>query len=228
MTQGPASSSVHFRNLTKSFADGQGGRRSILKNCTHTFEAGKVHLIFGRSGSGKSTLLNLVAAIDQPDSGELSVGDTLITQASEKERTNFRRMNLGFVFQYFHLLPELTVYENCLLPLELTGKVSDARVQSWLGRLGLQERADDFPDVLSGGEQQRVGLIRALIHAPRILLADEPTGNLDQTNAELVMNLIREMCHETGATALVVSHDRGGKIYADHAWELTSSGLNEI
>ncbi len=165
--------------------------------------------ILGPSGSGKSTLLNLVSGIDLADAGSVRVGDVDIGRLSERDRTLFRRDHVGFVFQFFNLMPTLTVMENLLLPLELTG-VSDGRRQAaeLLDAVELGSRADAFPDRLSGGEQQRVAIARALIHGPDLLLADEPTGNLDQDTGEIVVRLLDYLVRESGTTLVVVTHSR--------------------
>ena len=218
--------SVRFLKVFRSFPDGFGGERHVLKDLHFTLEGGRTHLILGRSGTGKSTLLNLIAGIDQPDRGQILIGDVDLAQMGETGRTAFRRAKLGFVFQFFHLLPELTVRENCALPLELNRLPNtDQKVDEWLRRFDLLSRADDFPDQLSGGEQQRVGLVRAVIHRPSLILADEPTGNLDEANSKTVMKIIQDLVRSTGTTAIVVSHDTSCREFADQTWQLRSDGI---
>jgi putative ABC transport system ATP-binding protein len=167
--------------------------------------------ILGPSGSGKSTLLNLISGIDRPDSGSVKIAGVDVTALSEVERTRFRRKHVGFVFQFFNLLPTLTVLENLLLPLELKGSVNGAdreRARALLERVGLAERLDTFPDRLSGGEQQRVALARALVHDPALVLADEPTGNLDEDMAAQVTDLLIDLAEAERRTMVVVTHSR--------------------
>jgi putative ABC transport system ATP-binding protein len=167
--------------------------------------------VLGPSGSGKSTLLNLVSGIDLPDDGVVRIGGVDLTALSEHERTLFRRRHLGFVFQFFNLLPTLTVMENLLLPLELKGTVGadeEDRAERLLEAVGLASRAEAFPDRLSGGEQQRVAVARALVHEPTLVLADEPTGNLDEDTAQLVADLLGRLVGDRSHTLLVVTHSR--------------------
>jgi len=173
--------------------------------------AGERVAILGPSGSGKSTLLNLVSGIDLPDEGTVRIGGTDLTALSEHERTLFRRHRVGFVFQSYNLLPTLTVLENLLLPVELKGAVlprDEARAAELLARVGLEDRADAFPDRLSGGEQQRVALARALVHEPTLVLADEPTGNLDEDTGRRVADLLDELVVAHRRTLVVVTHSR--------------------
>ena len=172
-------------------------------------EAGETVALLGSSGSGKSTLLNIISGLTSSDSGKVEVAGTDLATLSQKERTLFRREKIGFVFQFFHLIPTLTVEENLRLPLQLNGMDDNEgaqRVQELLARVGLESRASTFPDRLSGGEQQRVAVCRALVHSPPVILADEPTGNLDGQTADDVLNLILELAKENGATLLVVTH----------------------
>lgn len=183
----------------------------MLHAATATIEAGERVAILGPSGCGKSTLLNLISGIDLPDSGSVRIGDLDVTSMKERERTLFRRDHVGFVFQFFNLLPTLTVLENLLLPAELTGGVSPSD-QQWarelLARVGLAEREGTFPDRLSGGEQQRVAIARALVHRPGLVLADEPTGNLDQDTGQHVAALLDELVSSQKSTLVVVTHSQ--------------------
>jgi len=189
----------------------EGGRsHAVLDGASAQIRAGARIAILGPSGSGKSTLLNLLSGIDLPDSGTILIDGVDIGALSERERTLFRRENVGFVFQFFNLLPTLTVLENLLLPLELTGVAAGgARAMQLLTAVDLAERADSFPDRLSGGEQQRVAIARALVHRPGLLLADEPTGNLDEETGSRVVQLLEDLVADAGATLLVVTHSRG-------------------
>jgi len=201
---------VVIRHLCKSYREGAHDRW-VFRDASLDVARGECVAILGRSGSGKSTLLNLVSGIDLPDGGEIRVGEHSVTGMGEPARTLFRRREVGFVFQFFNLIPTLSVAENLLLPLELNRVATDdarARVTHWLAALDLADRAGSFPDVLSGGEQQRVALARALIHRPSLLLADEPTGNLDADTAERVLDTLFESARQTGASLLMATHSR--------------------
>jgi putative ABC transport system ATP-binding protein len=169
--------------------------------------AGQSMALVGASGSGKSTLLNLVSAVDRPTSGRVEVCGIDLAEASEAEMLSLRRGCIGLVFQAFHLVPHLTVTENVALPLALDGKRDDDRVAGLLDRVGLGHRRRHYPSELSGGEQQRTALARALVHRPRVLVADEPTGNLDSRTGEAVLALIEELQREEGAALLLATHD---------------------
>ena len=197
---------LRLDDLTRTFREGD-AERAVLKGVTATVPAGAFAALYGRSGSGKSTLLNLIAGLDVPTSGRVWLGDAELTAMGEAERTRLRRTRLGFVFQAFNLIPTLTVAENVALPLELAGRRDPARVADLLSAVGLADRADAFPDRLSGGEQQRVAVARALAHAPELVLADEPTGNLDGATAARVLDLLAGLARDDGRTLLVVTHD---------------------
>jgi putative ABC transport system ATP-binding protein len=206
----PRGPRVELVGLHKSYHEGD-RRHAVLSGADAVVGAGERVALLGPSGSGKSTLLNLVSGIDLPDSGSVLIGDVDVTALSEHERTLFRRVHVGFVFQFFNLLPTLTVLENLLLPLELTGGIGAegrARAIELLERVGLADRTETFPDRLSGGEQQRVALARALVHDPGLVLADEPTGNLDQDTGERVAALLDELVTGHGGTMFVVTHSR--------------------
>jgi putative ABC transport system ATP-binding protein len=208
---------VVARGLTRRFREGE-RVHTVLDGADLDMERGRFTVLLGPSGSGKSTVLNLVSGIDEPDAGTVEVDGVLLTDLPERERTLFRRRHIGFVFQFFNLLPTLTVEENLLLPLELKGKVGDAeraRARSLLDRVGLPDRAESFPDRLSGGEQQRVALARALVHDPLLVLADEPTGNLDPDTGERVLDVLEELVRDSGTTLLAVTHSRAVARRAD-------------
>lgn len=213
MTAGPA---IEVRGVRKGYREGDEDH-VVLDGVDVTVEAGRRVAVLGPSGSGKSTLLNLLSGIDLPDAGTVRVGGVELTALSERERTVFRRERLGFVFQFFNLIPTLTVLENLLLPLELAApggrqlKGRDAeralvRATELLERVGLADRAETFPDRLSGGEQQRVAVARAVVHRPRVVLADEPTGNLDEETGERVVALLDDLVTREGTTLVVVTH----------------------
>jgi putative ABC transport system ATP-binding protein len=195
-------------DLRKRYREGE-QLHTVLDGASARIAAGERVAVLGPSGSGKSTLLNLISGIDLPDSGTVRVGDLDLTALGERERTLFRRERVGFVFQFFNLLPTLTVLENLLLPMELAGRANaagEARARELLERVGLAARADAFPDRLSGGEQQRVAIARAIAHEPDLLLADEPTGNLDEDMGAAVAELLDELVSAQGGTLVVVTH----------------------
>jgi putative ABC transport system ATP-binding protein len=199
---------IKIEDLSKSYIDAE-VRRDVLCNVDLSVNQGEFLAIQGRSGSGKTTLLNLIAGIDDPDSGEISIDGISIHQLNGKERANFRRDHIGFVFQFFNLLPTLTVIENVSLPAELGYVAQSAATDmafTLLEKVGLADRKDDFPDQLSGGEQQRVAIARAIIQKPRVLLADEPTGNLDSGMGDQVLGLLMEMTRPSDLTLILVTH----------------------
>ena len=218
---------VRLDNVTKTYAEGS-ETRVVLQGASATFEEGRFVAIRGRSGSGKSTLLNLIAGIDLPTSGDIYIGGICVTRLSPRDRTLFRRDNLGFVFQFFNLIPTLTVLENVRLPAELAGRDGASLERSAMGLLeqvGLADRRNDFPDRLSGGEQQRVAIARALAQDPRLVLADEPTGNLDERTGDAVMNLLDAMTRRRGKTLLLVTHSRQVANMADAVLEMHAGSL---
>jgi putative ABC transport system ATP-binding protein len=214
---------VQIRNLTKHYDEG-GQSRKVLDNVNLEIEEGEFFVMLGKSGSGKSTLLNLISAIDHVDSGQIIIGDTDITALNEKQQTLFRRDKIGIIFQFFNLIPTLTVLENITLPGELRGdnrRSVEGRGRALLERVGLIDRAETYPDRLSGGEQQRVAIARALAHEPRLVLADEPTGNLDEDTGQTVLKLLLELTRDAGKTLVMATHnpeilpfaDRVGRIH---------------
>jgi putative ABC transport system ATP-binding protein len=199
---------VRFDRVSKDYSEGA-ELRHVLKDAELTIEEGEFVAIRGRSGSGKSTVLNLVAGIDQPTRGEVIVGGASLGRLSPRERTLFRRDQIGFVFQFFNLIPTLSVLENVLLPAELAGVVgARERALELLQLVGLADRPRAFPDRLSGGEQQRVAIARALVCHPRLVLADEPTGNLDDATGAAVMELALSATRRAGRTLLLATHSR--------------------
>lgn len=199
---------IELRKLTRHFP-AQGGRRRVLDDVEAVIERGEFVVLVGRSGSGKSTLLNLVGGLDRPSSGDVVLGGQSLSALGEDALALLRRRQVGYMFQFFNLIPTLTVAENLRLPLELIelghNEAGD-RVRHWLEAVGLDGRDQDFPDELSGGEQQRVALARALIHEPGLLLADEPTGNLDLVTARDMLSLLDDLCRQTGTTLLMATH----------------------
>ena len=201
---------LELKGLTRRYREGD-REHTILHDAGAVVEKGDFVALLGPSGSGKSTLLNLVSGIDAPDGGEVRVDGASLTGMSERDRTLFRRRHIGFVFQFYNLLPTLTVEENLLLPLELKGKIGGEerrRARSLLEEVGLAGREASFPDRLSGGEQQRIAVARAVIHRPLLVLADEPTGNLDAAAEDRVLDLLEGLTSSAGTTLLVVTHSR--------------------
>jgi putative ABC transport system ATP-binding protein len=179
----------------------------VLDGITFDLEPGGFLALLGPSGSGKTTLLGLLAGLDQPTAGRVRLDGQDLARLSEDERARLRRDKIGFVFQSFHLIATLTARENVEVPLELRGEDGRARADALLTRVGLADRGHHYPAELSGGEQQRVALARAFVHGPRVLFADEPTGNLDGANGALVIDLLSELNRETGTTLVLVTHD---------------------
>jgi putative ABC transport system ATP-binding protein len=218
---------LRFHNLSKSYLEGD-VRRVVLQNAHAEFQSGEITAILGKSGSGKSTLLNLISGIDAPDSGQVWVDGQDLTTLSERDRTLFRRARIGFVFQFFNLIPTLTVGENVSLPLELNRMPrlhTREKAQQLLEGVGLLDRWDTFPEKLSGGEQQRVALARALVHDPLLILADEPTGNLDEETGAQMMALLARLTREQNGTLLIVTHSPEVTSHADHVLRLSHGQL---
>jgi putative ABC transport system ATP-binding protein len=220
---------VRLQQVTKKYQEAS-KNRTILNHIEVSFYEGEFAVILGKSGSGKSTLLNVISGIDEPDSGDIWVGDRLVTQLNERDRTLFRRDHLGIVFQFFNLIPTLTVLENIVLPYELRGasrKEGEQKARHLLERVGLPDRAASFPDKLSGGEQQRVAIARALVHKPLVILADEPTGNLDGDTGEAVLRLLIELTRDAGRTLIMVTHNMDVVPLADRVFRLHDGHLLE-
>jgi putative ABC transport system ATP-binding protein len=193
-------------NLTQTYLSG-GRSLTVLNDITFSLEQGGFLAIVGPSGSGKTTLLGLLAGLDRPSSGRVVLDGEDLGGMDEDQRARMRAEKVGFVFQSFQLIPTLTAQENVQVPLELRGEPAEARAQELLGRVGLGERGHHYPAQLSGGEQQRVALARAFSTRPRILFADEPTGNLDAKTGDTVVQLMRALNEELGTTLVLVTHD---------------------
>jgi putative ABC transport system ATP-binding protein len=207
-------------DLTKAY-----GGRAVLAHLSHRFAAGEFVAVMGESGVGKSTLLNLIAGLDAPDSGQVVVDGVPISGLDDDAATRLRRSRMGFIFQAFHVLPHLTLEQNVALPLLLNGTVDTGRARAMLDAVGLRGRGHDFPRQLSGGELQRVAIARALVHRPALLLADEPTGNLDPETAGAILQLLRDEIRQSGAGAIMVTHSHAAAAMADRILVLTRSGL---
>ncbi|GIK54677.1 MAG: ABC transporter ATP-binding protein [Chloroflexi bacterium] len=222
---------ICLENLSKDFQEGD-RLRQVLQAVNVQFYEGEFAVLLGKSGSGKSTLLNLICGIEKPSHGRVTIHHTAITDLNERQRTLFRRDHIGFVFQFFNLIPTLTVLENVTLPQELAGRNGRAATQSaltLLEQVGLADRQHTFPDKLSGGEQQRVAIARALAHNPLLVLADEPTGNLDEETGEMVMALLLKLTRDAGKTLIMATHNPeivplADRVYRVHEGEVEVMG----
>jgi putative ABC transport system ATP-binding protein len=220
---------LSVKQLCRSFREGNREHR-VLERAEAEFASGEVAAVIGRSGSGKSTLLNLISGIDRPDGGSVVIDGQEVTALGEPHLTLFRRKHIGFVYQFFNLVPTLDVEENVRLVLELNGvRGAEARERSAavLEEVGLGHRARSAVDTLSGGEQQRVAIARALVHRPPVLLADEPTGNLDEETSRQVLPVLLSLARQRGATLLIVTHDAALARSADRVLELKDGRLQE-
>jgi putative ABC transport system ATP-binding protein len=229
INQDPNNVFLQLRNLTRIYQEGDVAR-AVLSAVNGEILRGEVVALLGRSGSGKSTLLNLIAGIDAPTQGEVVIDGRAISQLDERARTLFRRRHIGFIYQFFNLVPTLTVEENLLLPLELNGWDPEAgrnRARRLLEAVGLSDRGSSFPDCLSGGEQQRVAVARALVHEPALVLADEPTGNLDAENGLQILELLHNLVHNQGCTLILVTHSKAVAARADRVLCLQRGQLLE-
>ena len=217
---------IKLENVSKGFSEGKMFHK-ILTGVNLKINKGEIIILYGKSGSGKSTLLNLLGGIDLPDEGNIYFEDINVTGLSEKERTLFRRKRIGFIFQFFNLIPTLTVAENLKLPLELNS-IPFTRVKELLDEVGLSERMNAYPDVLSGGEQQRVAIARALIHNPDFILADEPTGNLDFDTSKQIVELIDRIVKQQGKTMIMATHSKDVMGLADRVLTLKDGKFEEM
>jgi putative ABC transport system ATP-binding protein len=218
---------VHISGLSKHYDEGERSRL-VLDNVSLDILPGEFFVLLGKSGSGKSTLLNLMSAIDRPDRGQIVIADTDLSHLDDRGQTLFRRDKIGIVFQFFNLIPTLTVLENITLPGELRGEKRadvERRGRALLERVGLAARSEAFPDRLSGGEQQRVAIARALANEPALVLADEPTGNLDEETGQNVLNLLLELTRDAGKTLIMATHNPEIIPYADRVCRIHDGKL---
>ncbi len=227
MGHGQNSLIIRMQEVDKSYRMGN-VQVSILEGASLDVSQGKLVVVFGVSGTGKTTLLNLIGALDRPDAGSIRVDGEEISSLTETGRTEFRRRKLGFVFQFYNLLPTLSAMENVVSAVELldlTRREIEERSLEYLHRVGLADKAGKYPDQLSGGEQQRVAIARALAKQPRVLLADEPTGNLDQQTSLRITKLFQEMNRSTGTTMIVVTHNPQIKEIADEVVSIAQHSI---
>lgn len=197
---------VVVKGVNKNFQQGK-KHISVLNDVNLEIQSGEIIALLGKSGSGKTTMLSLLAGLDRPDQGSIEVDGVDLTKLSEEALCEFRAKTLGIVFQQFHLIPHLTAFENVLLSFEINGKEDKDSAMKWLEMVGLKERADHYPSMLSGGEQQRVAMARALSFGPPLLLADEPTGNLDVETGKSIVDILFKMVREKKTTMILVTHD---------------------
>ena len=219
--------SVVVRSVTKTYRRGQ-RRVTALRDVSFALSQGELALLVGPSGSGKTTLLNLIAALDRPDCGEIIIGGSAVTGMSRSAAASYRNERVGFIFQSYNLLPQLTALDNILVPMLPQRQADPGRAQELLDAVGLGDRARHRPSELSGGEQQRVAIARALVNDPALILADEPVGNLDDDNAHKIAKLLASACRERGRTLILVTHDRNLIHPVDHVFDMRAGSLNSI
>ena len=201
---------IKLENVEKYY-----GGHKVLKGINLIIQKGEFISVMGSSGSGKSTLLNLIGGMDRPEKGSVIVNGENISVFTDEKLTLYRRTEIGFIFQFFNLLPNITVFENISMPLLLNGSEDREKVFQYMKRINLDGKEDKYPYQLSGGEQQRVAIARALIHEPEIILADEPTGSLDSETGGKIMDLVRELTEEMNKTVILVTHESYIAEYAD-------------
>lgn len=218
---------VKVVNVTKIYDSGV--KVTALSGVNFELQKGELVAVIGDSGSGKSTLLHLLAGVDQPTSGEIYIQDKNITKLDQEALTIFRRRNIGVIYQFFNLIPNITVRKNILLPVLLDGKrVDDKFLEELIGTLGIEDKLDRYPKELSGGEQQRVAIARSLMTRPAMILADEPTGNLDRRNSEEIISLFRLVNQRFLSTILIITHDEKVANACDKVYEMVDGRLYEM
>ncbi|MBA3564202.1 MAG: ABC transporter ATP-binding protein [Gammaproteobacteria bacterium] len=228
MSSPPPAAELH--QVVKHYEE-HGQRQVVLAGIDMVVHRGEMVAVVGRSGSGKSTLLNLIGALDEPSAGEIFIAGSSLNRLDETGRARLRRERIGFIFQFFNLIPTLTIAENLRLPLELNklgAAAASDRAASWLDAIGLGHRAASFPETLSGGEQQRVAVVRALLHEPPLLLADEPTGNLDADTAASVLELLERLCRDSNSTLIIATHSNEQASRCDRLFHIDHGFLTEV
>jgi putative ABC transport system ATP-binding protein len=218
---------ISLTDIFKAYDD-SGDQRVIFDGMTAVFPSGEFSVIMGKSGVGKSSLLNLISGIDLPGKGRITIGPHRVCEMNDTQRTIFRRQHIGFVYQSFNLIPVLTVLENVTLVAELDGvslHIAREKAISLLDKVGLSDRCHRYPDNLSGGEQQRVAIVRSLVNDPDILLADEPTGNLDQETGNLVLKMLTDLAKNSGKTLIMVTHSPEAIAYSDQVYVVADHTL---
>lgn len=223
-------SAIHLRDLSHGYHEG-GRQHAVLDSLTASFNANEITALVGQSGSGKSTLLNLIGGLEPVQTGSIDVFDRSISSMDDRQRTLFRRSSIGIIYQSFNLIPTLTVAENIALPLALNKTPANerlSRIEHLLAATELTGRGDQYPDRLSGGEQQRVAIARAVVHAPPLILADEPTGNLDAKTGRRCLRLLTDLVREQACTLLLVTHSREVAAAADKLISLASGNLTVL
>ncbi len=210
---------ISITNLKKSFLQGK-NIISVLEDISLEIQSGEVIALLGKSGSGKSTLLSLLAGLEKPDQGTIIANETDIVKLSESELCDWRAKNIGIIFQQFNLIPHLSAIENIYLPLEINGITENQKAIEWLNLVGLEDRANHFPSMLSGGEQQRIAMARALVTNPPFILADEPTGNLDQETGKKIIEILFNIVRKKKITMILVTHDEELALKADRVIRL--------
>ncbi len=216
---------IRVVDLWKSYREDEGGNGAALRGVSLELARGEVLALMGKSGSGKTTLLNLLAGLDRPTRGLIEIEGRNLESLGEQGRTEMRRKRLGFVFQFFNLLPTLTAFENVSLPLELAGRADPAVARRALSQVGLAGLESRYPHELSGGEQQRVAIARALVKDPSLILADEPTGNLDTTTGNQILELLTGQCRRVGMSLLMVTHTAMAGRFADRVLQMVDGTI---
>jgi putative ABC transport system ATP-binding protein len=218
---------LNLENVSKCFHSGVSAEICPLKEVTLQVAQGERIILLGKSGSGKTTFLNLVGGVDQPTGGRIFFDNLDLSALSRRDLAHYRRKEIGFIFQFFNLFPALSVGENLMLPLDLLGISGEKKARELLAAVGLQDHWNQFPEKLSGGEQQRVAIARALIKDPRLILADEPTGNLDLETGNTILELMHEVCTSRNATLIMVTHSAEALWLADRTFNLRGGRLLE-